>query len=200
LRDYRREIAGALAALSGIAEAGLAEEDAYALVETPPDGTKGDYAVPCFRLAKTLHKPPQEIARDLAGELADLAGTGGVDRIAGDGAYVNFFLSRETLARDVIDAVRAAPDAYGSSDAGAGRKVIVEFSSPNIAKPFHIGHIRSTVIGSSIEKIYRRLGYDTVRVNHLGDYGTQFGKMIVAYRRWGKKEDVEAEPIAALLS
>jgi arginyl-tRNA synthetase len=123
-----------------------------------------------------------------------------LDRVADEGAYVNFFVSREALAREAIGAVLAAPDAYGSSDVGAGRKVIVEFSSPNIAKPFHIGHIRSTVIGSSIEKIYSFLGYDTTRINHLGDYGTQFGKMIVAYRRWGRKEDVEADPIVTLLS
>ncbi|MDR3224758.1 MAG: arginine--tRNA ligase [Clostridiales Family XIII bacterium] len=123
-----------------------------------------------------------------------------VERIVCEGAYVNFFVSRESLAADVIAAVRANPDGYGSSDIGAGRKVIVEFSSPNIAKPFHIGHIRSTVIGSSIERIYKFLGYDTERINHLGDYGTQFGKMIVAYRRWGKREDVAREPIVTLLS
>jgi arginyl-tRNA synthetase len=123
-----------------------------------------------------------------------------IERIVCEGAYVNFFVSRESFAAGVIAAVCTDPDGYGSSDIGAGRKVIVEFSSPNIAKPFHIGHIRSTVIGSSIERIYKFLGYDTVRINHLGDYGTQFGKMIVAYRRWGKREDVEREPIVTLLS
>ncbi|MDR1496121.1 MAG: arginine--tRNA ligase [Clostridiales Family XIII bacterium] len=230
MRDYRREIADRIAGIDEIAEAGLTPDEVYALVETPPDETKGDYAFPCFRLAKTFRKAPQQISRELAEKLAlSLAGAsvpgnndGGsvgegagadetaaadaseypaaIDRVACEGAYVNFFIAREALSRDVVAAVCADPDAYGSSDIGAGRKVVVEFSSPNIAKPFHIGHIRSTVIGSSIEKIYRFLGYDTVRVNHLGDYGTQFGKMIVAYRRWGKKEDVEAEPIATLLS
>ncbi|MDR2162557.1 MAG: arginine--tRNA ligase, partial [Clostridiales Family XIII bacterium] len=196
MRDYRREIAAWIAGIDEIAGAGLAEGDVYALIETPPDESKGDYAFPCFRLAKAFRKAPQEIAKGLANSLSGWD----VARAANEGAYVNFFISRETLAADVIGAVCAAPDAYGSSEAGAGLKVVVEFSSPNIAKPFHIGHIRSTVIGSSIEKIYRFLGYDTVRVNHLGDYGTQFGKMIVAYRRWGKREDVEAEPIATLLS
>jgi arginyl-tRNA synthetase len=206
VRDYRREIAERLA--GAVAEAGLTSDDVYALVETPPDDEKGDYAFPCFRLAKTLRKAPQQIAAELAETLATEGARAGesagssaaVDKVVSEGAYVNFFLSRAAFARDVVSSVCADPDAYGSSDVGAGRRVIVEFSSPNIAKPFHIGHIRSTVIGSAIEKIYRFLGYDTLRVNHLGDYGTQFGKMIVAYRRWGKQQDVAAAPIATLLS
>ncbi|MDR1042827.1 MAG: arginine--tRNA ligase [Clostridiales Family XIII bacterium] len=195
-------MAAGIAELNDIAGAGLSAEDVYGLVVTTPDDSKGDYAFPCFRLAKAFRKAPQQIAPELAEQLSEaLDGDDGViDRVVSEGAYVNFFVSREAFAKDVIEAVCAAPDAYGSSDEGAGRKVIVEFSSPNIAKPFHIGHIRSTVIGSSIEKIYRFLGYDTIRINHLGDYGTQFGKMIVAYRRWGKKEDVEADPIVTLLS
>jgi arginyl-tRNA synthetase len=196
LKDYRREISERLAAVSAIAEAGLPADDVYGLVETPPDGEKGDYAFPCFRLAKALRKAPQQIAAGLAAELAP----GAAGRVVSEGAYVNFFVDREAFVKDVVGAVCAARDSYGSSDTGAGRRVIVEFSSPNIAKPFHIGHIRSTVIGSAIEKIYRFLGYDTIRINHLGDYGTQFGKMIVAYRRWGRREDVEAEPIVTLLS
>ena len=115
-------------------------------------------------------------------------------------AYVNMFISKEEFAKEVVDEVIEKGDDYGRSDIGAGKKVIVEYSSPNIAKPFHIGHIRSTVIGNSIYKIYDFLGYDTMRINHLGDYGTQFGKMICAYRRWGNKEDVIKEPIKSLLS
>ena len=110
------------------------------------------------------------------------------------------FISRDAFIDDVVKEVIAKGDAFGSSDIGAGRKVIVEYSSPNIAKPFHIGHIRSTVIGNSIYKIYDFLGYDAFRINHLGDYGTQFGKMICAYRHWGNKEDVINEPIKTLLS
>jgi arginyl-tRNA synthetase len=203
LRDYRREIADRIAGLSDISDAGLSADGVCDLVVTTPDDSKGDYAFPCFSLAKAFRKAPQQIAQELADRLSEAFNKDPgdvIDRVVSEGAYVNFFVSREMFARDVIGAVCAAPDAYGSSDAGAGRRVIVEFSSPNIAKPFHIGHIRSTVIGSSIEKIYRFLGYDTIRINHLGDYGTQFGKMIVAYRRWGRKEDVEAEPIVTLLS
>jgi arginyl-tRNA synthetase len=191
-------------------EAGLSADDVYALVEVPPDESKGDYAFPCFRLAKALRKAPQQIAADIAVALGADADPVGADseatpadstaRVACEGAYVNFFVDRQALAADVIRAVAEDPDGFGGADIGKGRKVIVEFSSPNIAKPFHIGHIRSTVIGASIEKIMSFLGYDTIRINHLGDYGTQFGKMIVAYRRWGNREDVEREPIVTLLS
>ena len=115
-------------------------------------------------------------------------------------AYVNMFISKEEFVKDTLEEVLAKGDDFGRTDIGAGKKVIVEYSSPNIAKPFHIGHIRSTVIGNSIYKIYDALGYDVVRINHLGDYGTQFGKMICAYRHWGNKEDVIKEPIKTLLS
>ncbi|NLP31185.1 MAG: arginine--tRNA ligase, partial [Clostridiales bacterium] len=114
-------------------------------------------------------------------------------------AYVNMFLNRKVFMSEVIKEVADKKDKFGSSDIGQNRRVIVEYSSPNIAKPFHIGHIRSTVIGHSIYKIYDFLGYDTVRINHLGDYGTQFGKMIVAYKRWGNEEDVKEAPIQTLL-
>ncbi|MDD4583669.1 MAG: arginine--tRNA ligase [Eubacteriales bacterium] len=175
---------------------GLTKEEIEAMLERPVDNKLGDYAFPCFRLAKVMRKSPALIAKDIA------------DRLSGDplfakvesvNAYVNMFMSRETFMSQVILAVVKEGERYGSSDVGQGRKAIVEYSSPNIAKPFHIGHIRSTVIGNAIYKIYAFLGYDTVRINHLGDYGTQFGKMIVAYRRWGKKEDVEREPIKTLL-
>ena len=114
-------------------------------------------------------------------------------------AYVNMFLARDVYVKDTVGEIIDKGDSYGRSDMGEGKTVIVEYSSPNIAKPFHIGHIRSTVIGNSIYKIYDFLGYDTVRINHLGDYGTQFGKMIVAYKRWGREEDVRREPIKTLL-
>jgi arginyl-tRNA synthetase len=210
-------IAEGIASLPEIKEAGLDFDAVRALVEIPPDERKGDYAFPCFRLAKAMKKAPQGIAQEFAGKLEAIfaesaegenapamestpAATGVVEKIACEGAYVNFFISREALCEDVIFSVLADPDGYGSADIGTGHKVIVEYSSPNIAKPFHIGHIRSTVIGASIDKIYRFLGYDTVRINHLGDYGTQFGKMIVAYKRWGNRDDVDKQPIATLLS
>lgn len=176
---------------------GLSQEEMEKAIEIPQDGKMGDYAFPCFRLAKTMRKAPNMIASDLA---AKLGGSELFAKVESVNAYVNMFLDRGTFTREVINAVAGEKDAFGSSTIGGGKCAIVEFSSPNIAKPFHIGHIRSTVIGNSIQKIYRFLGYDVVRINHLGDYGTQFGKMIAAYRRWGNREDVVNEPIKTLLS
>ncbi|MDR2487672.1 MAG: arginine--tRNA ligase [Clostridiales Family XIII bacterium] len=200
MRNFKKEIAAAAAALPEIAAAGLTAEDMEALVEVPADSALGDYAFPCFRLAKAFRKSPQQIAAELAEGGALAAASDAIGRVEAVNAYVNFFLRREAVVLDAVCSAVAAGASFGRSETGAGRKVVVEFSSPNIAKPFHIGHIRSTVIGNSIDHIYRHLGYDTVRVNHLGDYGTQFGKMIVAYRRWGDRAAVEGEPIKTLLS
>lgn len=203
MRDFKQEIAGLIAGLTVIQDAGLDETSVSALIEEPADETRGDYAFPCFRLAKALKKAPPLIAADLAAQIAEgiSVGAGGmVARVVAENAYINFFLDRALFATAITRETAVQGAAYGSSNLGEGKKVIVEFSSPNIAKPFHIGHIRSTVIGSAIEHIYRFLGFETIRINHLGDYGTQFGKMIVAYRRWGKREDVEKEPIKTLLS
>ena len=175
----------------------LSKDEILDLIETPSDSKMGDYAFPCFKLAKVLRKAPPLIAADIADAIKDDELFTKVEQV---NAYVNMFISKENLASQVISQVISQGEDYGRSDIGQGRKVIVEYSSPNIAKPFHIGHIRSTVIGNSIYKIYDFLGYDTFRINHLGDYGTQFGKMICAYRRWGKKEDVEKEPIKSLLA
>ena len=176
---------------------GLEKDEILDMLETPADSKMGDYAFPCFKLAKIFRKAPQMIAQTLA----EAIGAESVfEKVENVNAYVNMFLSREEMAQEVVSEVIEKGDDYGRSNMGQGKKVIVEYSSPNIAKPFHIGHIRSTVIGNSIYKIYDFLGYDTIRINHLGDYGTQFGKMICAYRRWGNKEDVVREPIKSLLS
>ncbi|MGI6211657.1 MAG: arginine--tRNA ligase [Anaerovoracaceae bacterium] len=175
---------------------GLETKDIEEIIEVPQDESMGDYAFPCFRLAKILRKSPPLIAQDLAGKIADDPMFEKVEPVK---AYVNMFLSKEQVARPTLGQAFDA-DHYGETDLGQGRTVIVEFSSPNIAKPFHIGHIRSTVIGNSIYKIYDALGYKVIRMNHLGDYGTQFGKMITAYRHWGNEEDVRREPIKTLLS
>ena len=167
------------------------------MIEIPPESSMGDYAFPCFKLAKLMRKAPNLIASDIAEKLSENDMFSEVKNV---NAYVNFFLNRAELASAVVDEVVLTKEKYGSSDVGAGKRVIVEYSSPNIAKPFHIGHIRTTVIGNSIYKIYDFLGYDTIRINHLGDYGTQFGKMIVAYRLWGNEEDVKRDPIKTLLS
>ena len=181
--------------LSGMID-GLETSDIREMIEIPPDSNMGDFAFPCFRLAKTMRKAPQMIAADLAEKLA---GNEAFSKVENVNAYVNFFMNKAEVAGATVDAVIKAGAAYGGSEEGNGKTVCIDYSSPNIAKPFHIGHIRSTVIGNSLYKIFDSLGYNVVRINHLGDYGTQFGKMIVAYRKWGSKEEVEAEPIKSLL-
>lgn len=191
--DYKEKIAEILTS----AVEGMEPAELQNLIEIPADNKMGDYAFPCFKLAKVLRKAPPMIAKDIAEKIGREAI---FDKVEPVNAYVNMFLSRDVYIKDTIGEIVEKGDDFGRSDIGAGKKVIVEYSSPNIAKPFHIGHIRSTVIGNSIYKIYDFLGYDTIRINHLGDYGTQFGKMICAYRRWGNKEDVIKEPIKTLLS
>lgn len=176
---------------------GVEKEEILEMIESPADGKMGDYAFPCFKLAKILRKAPPAIAKAIAEAIQEDKLFSRVENV---NAYVNMFISKEDFAAEVVSEVISKGDDFGRSDIGGGKKVIVEYSSPNIAKPFHIGHIRSTVIGNSIYKIYDFLGYDTMRINHLGDYGTQFGKMICAYRRWGNKEDVIEQPIKSLLS
>lgn len=174
----------------------LTAEEIQSMIEVPQDVKMGDYAFPCFKLAKTLRKAPPLIAKNIA---QAIGGNAMFEKVEQVNAYVNMFISREEFVGDVVSAVLQEGEDYGKTNVGEGRPVIVEYSSPNIAKPFHIGHIRSTVIGNSINKIYAALGYNVIRINHLGDYGTQFGKMICAYRHWGRKEDVVNEPIKTLL-
>ena len=176
--------------------ADLTEEEIKGMIETPQDQKMGDYAFPCFRLAKVLRKAPPLIAKDIADAIRDNDIFSDVQQV---NAYVNMFISKEEFVEEVVEEVMEKGDEYGRSNVGEGKPVIVEFSSPNIAKPFHIGHIRSTVIGNSINLLWDAMGYKVTRINHLGDYGTQFGKMIVAYRHWGNEEDVRREPIKTLL-
>ena len=176
--------------------ADLNTEEITAMIETPQDSKMGDYAFPCFKLAKVLRKAPPLIAKDIADAIRENDIFEKVEQV---NAYVNMFISKEEFVQEVIEEVMDKGDDYGRSNVGEGKPVIVEFSSPNIAKPFHIGHIRSTVIGNSINLLWDAMGYKVTRINHLGDYGTQFGKMIVAYRHWGNEEDVRREPIKTLL-
>ena len=176
---------------------GLSTEEISALIEIPADESMGDYAFPCFRLAKTLRKAPPLIAQEVADRVR---GTEGFAKVENVNAYVNFFIDRAFFAGQLVGEVNEKGADYGRSDVGQGRKVIVEYSSPNIAKPFHIGHIRSTVIGNALYRLYDATGYDVTRINHLGDYGTQFGKMIVAYRKWGSGEELANDPIKTLLA
>lgn len=171
--------------------------DVASLIEVPTDEKMGDYAFPCFRLAKEFRKAPDAIAAEIAEKLQKNPMFESVENV---NAYVNIKIKRTDFIKDVIEDAVLKGDSFTKSNEGERKKVLVDYSSPNIAKPFHIGHIRSTVIGNALYLIYKNLGYDVVRINHLGDYGTQFGKMIVAYRKWGNKEDVQREPIKTLLS
>ena len=190
--DFKKEIAEIIAKNLE----GLTEDEIKSMIEIPQDQSMGDYAFPCFRLAKTMRKAPNLIAAELAEKLQ---GEKLFSEVSPVNAYVNMFVSREEMMKSTVSEVLEEKENFGRSDIGGNKKVIVEFSSPNIAKPFHIGHIRSTVIGNSLSKIYDALGYDVLKINHLGDYGTQFGKMICAYRRWGNREDVINSPIKTLL-
>ena len=190
--DFKKEIAEIIAKNLE----GLTEDEIKSMIEIPQDQSMGDYAFPCFRLAKTMRKAPNLIATELAEKLQ---GEQLFSEVSPVNAYVNMFVSREEMIKSTVSEVLEEKENFGRSDIGGNKKVIVEFSSPNIAKPFHIGHIRSTVIGNSLSKIYDALGYDVFKINHLGDYGTQFGKMICAYRRWGNREDVINSPIKTLL-
>ena len=189
--DYKSRIAEIIAEAADMDAA-----EVCGMIEVPTDEKMGDYAFPCFKLAKVFRKAPPLIAAEIAEKIS---GSEMFEKVEPVNAYLNMFVSREDMTRDVVSEALGKGEMFAHSDIGSGKKVIVEFSSPNIAKPFHIGHLRSTVIGNSIYKLYDALGYDTVRINHLGDYGTQFGKMIVAYRKWGNEEDVRRDPIKTLL-
>ncbi len=171
-------------------------EEIKTMIEIPPNTEMGDYAFPCFRLAKEFRKSPNDIAKDLASKLQPSDRVASIDSMGG---YVNFFVNKKRWAESMIERVMSEKENFGRSDFGQKKNTIIEFSSPNIAKPFHIGHIRTTVIGHSLFKIYDFLGFNALAFNHLGDYGTQFGKLIVAYKKWGNREVIEQDPINELL-
>ncbi len=163
-------------------------EDLAALLEVPPEKSMGDYAFPCFKLSKALRMGPPMIAQ----RLAAAADKPEIARVECVGGYLNFFFNRENFARELLSAIMAAPEKWGASRDGEGKTVCLDYSSINIAKRFHIGHLSTTVIGNSLKRIYDFQGWQTVSINHLGDWGTQFGKMIAAYKHWGDKAAVEA--------
>ena len=176
--------------------AGISAEDAAEMLETPPDPKMGDAALPCFKLAKTLRKAPPAIAAELAGKIGKPEF---ISEIEVQGGYLNFFYDRKRYAQDTLTQLLAAGENWGSSDIGANKTIIIDYSSVNIAKPFHIGHLSSTAIGSALYKINRFLGYHVVGVNHLGDWGTQFGKLIAAYKMWGNDDEINRDSVAAML-
>lgn len=167
----------------------------FNLLETPKNSDMGDLAFPAFSLAKVLRKAPQAIASDLA-ERIDASQ---FEKVAAVGPYVNFFLDKASISAQVLTQVIADGADYAQQDEGQGRHIAIDMSSPNIAKPFSIGHLRSTVIGDSLAHIFAKMGYKPVKINHLGDWGKQFGMLIVAYKKWGNEAAVQAHPIDELL-
>ena len=165
-------------------------------IEEPKDQENGDYAFPCFRLAKELRKAPQMIALEISQNIE--IDNKYVEKIDVVGGYLNFYINKDTLAEEVVKEIEEK-DEYGRSKIGNGKTILLDYSSPNIAKPFHIGHLRTTLIGNSLYKIYKYLGYNTVGINHLGDYGTQFGKMIEAYKLWKNEYNLEEDPINKMM-
>lgn len=163
-------------------------------IETPKDSKNGDYAFPCFRLAKELRKAPPAIASEIKEKLEPVEE---IEKVEVAGGYLNFFINKSTLAKEVLGEI-SKTEQYGKSIVGEGKNIVIDYSAPNIAKPFHIGHLRSTVIGGALYNIYKYLGYNVTGVNHLGDYGTQFGKLIEGYKMWGEEYDIEKDPINEL--
>ena len=189
--DHKTLVAQRLAAIIPSLEA----DQIFALLEKPKSSEMGDIAFPAFSLAKVERKAPQAIAS----EIAEKIDTAGFEKVVATGPYINFFLDKAAISNDILRAVIAEKADYGQQDIGHGQNVTLDMSSPNIAKPFSVGHLRSTVIADALGHIYSKLGYKAIRINHLGDWGKQFGMLIVAYKLWGDKEAIEANPIDELL-
>ena len=188
--DFKEVIAKELIKVTNIEEIGT-------YIEIPSNKEMGDYSLPCFKLAKSLKKAPQMIANDLKEKIEIPEEL--INKIEVVNGYLNFFINPQAVIKAVFEEIDDKKEKYGSSNIGEGKNVVVEYSSPNIAKPFHIGHLRTTLIGNSLYRIYKFLGYNTTGINHLGDYGTQFGKMIEAYKMWGSEYDLSVEPISKMM-
>lgn len=188
--DYKKHIAGK------IKVEGVSAEEIQSYIALPPNTDLGDYALPCFRFAKAMRKSPMAIAEELKNnfELDEY-----IEEVSVAAGYLNFRINRKQHALNVLNDVLTQGERYGSSNEGNGKTVCIDYSSINIAKPFHIGHLSTTVLGAAIYRLYKFLGYEAVGINHLGDYGTQFGKLIVAYNLWGNKEEVEKGGVRELM-
>ena len=187
--DYKKHIA------QKIQIEGVTETEIYEMIALPPNLDMGDYALPCFKFAKVLRKSPVMIAEQLKNELQP---DNVVSEITAVNGYLNFKINKTSFAKETLDKILSQQDTYGASEIGKGKTVCIDYSSINIAKPFHIGHLSTTVLGGALYRIFNYLGYKAVGINHLGDYGTQFGKLISAFKRWGDKEVIEAGGIRAL--
>lgn len=180
--DYKKHIAEKLASC------GIDKEEIEAAIAVPPDNKMGDYALPCFKFAKVMRKSPVAIAEELKNTFATDDAISEVEAVNG---YLNFRVNRTALVKETLEKIAEQGEAFGSSDMGNGKTICIDYSSVNIAKPFHIGHLSTTVIGGALYRIFKFLGYNAVGINHLGDYGTQFGKLIYAYKHWGSEEAVK---------
>ena len=189
--DFKLEIAKKIADITNVDV-----NDVISFIEIPKDSKNGDYAFPCFRLAKTLKKSPQIIATEIKANINNELGAN-IEKVDVVGGYLNFYINKDLFIKQVIEKVGSEKE-YGKSEFGKNKNVVIDYSAPNIAKPFHIGHLRSTVIGGSLYNIYKYLGFNVIGVNHLGDYGTQFGKLIEGYKLWGNEYDIENDPINEL--
>ena len=174
----------------------LDKNEIMTYIEIPPKSDMGDYAFPCFKLAKTLKKSPVMIATEIKEKITT---DEFIEKIEDKAGYLNFYINNEQLVKEVLSEINAEKEGFGKSNEGEGKTVLIDYSAPNIAKPFHIGHLRTTLIGNALYKIYKYLGYNTIGINHLGDYGTQFGKMIEAYKMWGNEYDLTEDPINKLV-
>ena len=191
--DFKQEIAKYIEKVVDIEKNELEK-----YIEKPKDATNGDYAFPCFRLAKQLKKAPQIIAEDIKEKIeSDIEKSKEIEKVEIVGGYLNFYINKNLITEEVLKEISKS-DEYGKSDIGKGKNIVIDYSAPNIAKPFHIGHLRSTVIGGALYNIYKYLGYNTIGINHLGDYGTQFGKLIEGYKLWGHEYEIEKNPINEL--
>lgn len=188
--DFKLEIAKKISSLVDMDSDKITE-----LIEIPPQSNMGDYAFPCFQLAKVMRKSPNMIAAELSGKLQ---GDNVLEKAEAAGGYLNFFINKKEYIKELVGEVLEKGEKFGSSAEGADKNVIVEFSSVNVAKPFHVGHLFNTMLGSALEKVYKHSGYNTIKINHLGDWGTQFGKLIVAYKSWIDEAALEKAPITEL--
>lgn len=190
MADFKKIIGQAIAKVTN-----LNEKELESYIEKPKDQKNGDYAFPCFRLAKELRKAPAIIANDIQEKIE--IDKEEIEKVEVVGGYLNFYINKNAITKEVLEKVELDEE-YGKSKIGEGKNIIIDYSSPNIAKPFHIGHLRSTVIGGALYKIYKHLGYNVTGINHLGDYGTQFGKLIEGYKLWGEEYNIEENPIDEL--
>ena len=188
--DFKKKIAEEISKTVNIEK-----EEIETYIEKPIDNKNGDYAFPCFRLAKELKKAPPIIANEIKEKIE--LDTSIIEDVQVVGGYLNFYINKETITKEVLEEI-SKTEKYGKTNIGNGKSIVVDYSSPNIAKPFHIGHLRSTVIGGALYNIYKYLGYNVTGVNHLGDYGTQFGKLIEGYKLWGNEYDIDKDPINEL--